>query len=68
MNRLDTFLAYLEGVTAVIAAVPSPASVPAALALQIEKIFRASLQAHAASSGQTVEEVIAKLHKIEPIP
>ncbi len=61
-------LMWLETVTSVVAMVPSPATPFAALALELEKITAAAIAAQAASKGLTVEEVIAKLHKIEPIP
>ena len=64
----QTVLAWLEGVTAAVAVVPSPATPFAALALELEKILGSSLRALAAAKGQTVEEVIAQLHQIQPVP
>ncbi len=64
----DTILTYLEAATAVMAAVPSPVTPFAALALTLEKITHAAIRAQAASKGQTVEEVIAQLHHIDPVP
>jgi hypothetical protein len=65
---LSGILTYLEAVSGVVAMVPSPAQPFAALALQLEKITHAAIKAQAASKGQTVEEVIAGLHHLEPIP
>ena len=64
----QTVLAYLEGITAAVAVVPSPATPFAALALELEKIVGSSIAALAASKGQTVEQVIAQLHQIQPVP
>ena len=64
----QTVLAYLEGITAAVAIVPSPATPFAALALELEKIVGSSIAALAASKGQTVEQVIAQLHQIQPVP
>jgi len=63
-----TVLAWLEGVTAAVAVVPSPATPFAALALELEKIVGSSIAALAASKGQTVEQVIAQLHQIQSVP
>ncbi len=64
----QTVLAWIEGVTAAIAVVPSPATPFAALALELEKIVGSAIGALAASKGQTVQEVIAQLHQIQPVP
>ena len=64
----QTVLAYLEGITAAVAVVPSPATPFAALALELEKIVGSSIAALAASKGQTVDQVIAQLHQIQPVP
>ena len=64
----QTVLAYLEGITAAVAIVPSPATPFAALALELEKIVGSSIAALAASKGQTVEQVITQLHQIQPVP
>ena len=61
-------LAWIEGVTAAVAVVPSPATPFAALALELEKIVGSSIAALAASKGQTVDQVIAQLHQIQPVP
>lgn len=66
--NLASILTYLEATTEVMQAIPGPTQVPAALALTLEKIFGAALTAHAASKGKTVEEIIAGLHQITPIP
>ncbi len=63
-----SILAWLQGLTAAVAVVPSPATPYAALALQLEQIVAASIAALAASKGQTVEQVIAQLHQIQPVP
>ncbi len=65
--NLNSILAYLQAVTEVVAAFPSPAAVPAGMALAIEKILQAAIKAHAASSGKTVEQIIADLHHIDPV-
>lgn len=65
--NLETVLIYLEAVTEVAAVVPSPAAPFAPLALQIEKILQAAVHAKAATTGKTVEEVIAQLHQITPV-
>lgn len=64
--KLDSILAHLQAITEVLAAFPSPAQVPAGLAVAIEKIVQAALRAHAASTGKTVEQVISELHHIDP--
>lgn len=66
--NLSSILTYLEAVTSVIALVPSPAQPFAALALQLQKITAAAIKAEAASKGKTVEEIIAGLHHLEPLP
>ncbi len=64
----QAILAYLQGLTAAIALVPSPATPYALLALELEKIVGSAIAALAASKGQSVEEVIAQLHQIQPVP
>lgn len=66
--NLSAILVYLQAITEVAALVPSPAQPFAALALQLNKITQAAIKAQAASEGKTVEEVIAGLHRLEPIP
>lgn len=61
-------LAWLQGITVAVALVPSPATPYAALALELEKIVGSAIAALAASKGQTVEQVIAQLHQIQPVP
>lgn len=60
-------LAWIEGVTAAISVVPSPAAPFALVAVELEKIVGSSIAALAASKGQTVDQVIAQLHQIEPV-
>jgi len=64
----QSILAFLQAATAIMGAVPSPAQPFAAIALMLEKIVQAAIQAHAASTGKTVDEIIAQLHKIDPVP
>lgn len=61
-------LNWIEVATSVVASLPTPIQPEAGLALQLEKIAVAALQGHAQSQGLTVEQVIAKLHPIQPIP
>jgi hypothetical protein len=68
MNIFDKILLMLETATTVMSTVPSPVAPFAGIALQLEKIVGAAIAAHAASTGKTVEEVIAGLHDIALIP
>ena len=61
-------LQWLQVVTEIVAGLPTPLQPEASLALQIEKIAFGALKVHASATGQTVDQIIAQLHKIEPIP
>lgn len=63
MNVLNNILLALQFGTQILARIPATA-IPATLALELEGIASAAIQALAASKGKTVEEVIAGL-KIE---
>lgn len=65
-TTLQSILGYLQIATEIMAVVPSPAMPFAGIALQFEAIVQAALKAHAASTGKTVEEIIAQLHQITP--
>ena len=60
-------LAYIEGVTAVAAGIPTPIQPELVLALGIEKIAASAIGAIAAAKKQTVEQVVAQLHQITPV-
>lgn len=68
MKTFESILSVLQATAQVMTMVPNPGSAFAGIAVIIGKIVQASIQAHAASTGQTVEEVIAKLRHIEPVP
>lgn len=60
-------LLALEVATEIMAVVPSPVLPFAGVALSLEQIVGAAISAQAASRGQTVQEVIAQLHQIQPV-
>jgi hypothetical protein len=64
----DKILTYLEVATEIMSVVPSPAQPFAPIALSLEKIIGGAIAAKAAATGQTVDQVIAQLHQIAPIP
>lgn len=67
MNAV-TILNWIDMATAMIASLPSPIQGPAALALGIEKIALASVKAHMETSGETIEQVMAKIKHETPVP
>lgn len=64
----DKILLGLEIATEVMAVVPTPFAPFAPIALKLESIIGAAIAAKAAASGQTVDQVIAQLHQITPVP
>jgi hypothetical protein len=65
---LEGILAYLEGITKVASTVPIPqVAIISGIALEIEQIVGAAIRAHAASSGKTVDEIVAGLKHVQPV-
>lgn len=64
---LPEILAYIEGITAVAAGIPTPIQPELVLALGIEKIALSSIAAIAAAKKQTVDQVVSQLHQITPV-
>ncbi len=66
--NLDSILSYLEGITKVASTVPVPqVGIIAGIALEIEQIVHAAIKAHAASTGKTVDEIVAGLQHVKPV-
>jgi len=66
--NLDSILSYLEGITKVASSVPVPqVGVIASVALEVEQILHAAIRAHAASTGKTVDEIVAGLKHVDTV-
>ena len=60
---LATVLNDIQLVTQVVSLVPSPVSAFAGLALELEQVAKAAINALAAAKGQTATEIAAQLHQ-----
>lgn len=71
-SKLDRILedvtSYGEILAELASVVPSPVQAFAPFALKLLQIANAAIQAHATSSGQTVDQVVAKLHQEALLP
>lgn len=64
---LDDALLATDIIASVASVVPSPAQPFALLALKLLPLAQSAIAAHAATTGQSVDQVIAQLHQIQPV-